>query len=95
MRPWSSTAPTSAPTREAALTRLCDALGIPFTRGDAALARRAKALRRRLGPALVQRRPPLHRVRCGRGPLPDLPDDYRALLGQALPIYDRLRAFAL
>jgi hypothetical protein len=29
------------------------------------------------------------------GPLPDLPPDYAALVDQALPHYDRLRAFAL
>jgi hypothetical protein len=49
------------------LDRLCTALGLPFTDRMLHWPAGPKPVRRRLGGALVRRRPPLHRVRRCRG----------------------------
>jgi hypothetical protein len=80
---------------EAALVRLCAALDIPFT--PAMLHWRAgpKAYDGAWAPHWYTA---VHRstgFEAADGPLPDLPDGYRALADEARPIYDQLSAHAL
>ena len=82
-------------TPRATLTRLCAALGIPFT--DAVLHWPAgpKAYDGVWAPHWYNAVHASTGFDEPEGALPDLPPDYQALVEQALPFYDRLRALAL
>ena len=82
-------------TPRATLTRLCAALGIPFT--DAMLHWPAgpKAYDGVWAPHWYNAVHASTGFDEPEGALPDLPPDYQALVEQALPFYDRLRALAL
>ena len=82
-------------TPRATLTRLCTALGIPFT--DAMLHWPAgpKAYDGVWAPHWYNAVHASTGFDEPEGALPDLPPDYQALVEQALPFYDRLRALAL
>ena len=68
------------------LTRLCAGLRHSLRRGDAVLARRPQALRRRLGAALVQRRVGLDRLRRSRPrEPPPLPAHLQKIADEARP----------
>ena len=82
-------------TPRATLTRLCAALGIPFT--DAMLHWPAgpKAYDGVWAPHWYNAVHASTGFDEPEGALPDLPPDYQALVERALPFYDRLRALAL
>ncbi len=80
---------------EAALTRLCHAIGIPFTPAMLHWPAGPKPHDGAWAPHWYNA---VHRSTgfdAAEGPLPELADDYRVLANQALPIYDRLRACAI
>jgi hypothetical protein len=80
---------------KAALTRLCAALGIPFTDRMLHWPAGPKSYDGAWAPHWYNA---VHRSTgfdSAEGPLPDLPDTYRALADGALPVYRRLAAHAL
>jgi Sulfotransferase domain len=79
----------------AALTRLCAALGLPFTAAMLAWPAGPKPFDGAWAPHWY---PAVHRSTgfdAAEGPLPDTGSDQRPLLAAALPVYERLRAHAL
>jgi hypothetical protein len=78
-----------------ALTRLCAALGLPFTEAMLSWPAGPKPFDGAWAPHWY---PSVHRSTgfdAAEGPLPDTGPDQRPLLAAALPVYERLRAHAL
>jgi hypothetical protein len=78
-----------------ALGRLCAALGIPFTDRMLHWPAGPKPFDGVWAPHWYGAVHASTGFEDPEGPLPDLPPEYAALVDQALPHYDRLRAFAL
>jgi hypothetical protein len=79
----------------AALTRLCTALGLPFSDSMLSWPPGPKAQDGIWAPHWYNA---VHRSTgfdAPEGPLPDLPPDFQRLADQAMPFYDRLAALAL
>jgi hypothetical protein len=80
---------------EQSLTRLCGAIGLPFTPAMLSWPAGPRPFDGVWAPHWY---PAVHRstgFEAAEGPLPDLPDALRPLLDAALPIYDRLSRFSL
>ncbi len=77
------------------LTRLCAALGIPFTEAMLNWPAGPKAYDGVWAPHWYNAVHSSTGFDEPEGPLPDLPSAYQALVEQALPSYERLRALAL
>ena len=82
-------------TPRATLTRLCAALGIPFTEAMLRWPAGAKPYDGVWAPHWYNAVHASTGFDEPEGPLPDLPPAYQALVEQALPFYERLRALAL